>query len=470
MSREQFISYVQESDARTDPNLDLYRVETQAMKRLATTADRAFLAVGLKGVGKTACFKSLSAGRDVDFVQAISAGTQEPLNIEGSRPTLQFVEDIRSELVMQALNTLVEKLKTDKKLAKKVPDDLHQEAQVLVTKLWKRLKDAFGNLGGITILGFGISFRNRQQQDTGLRLVPRDEYTKAFSIVERLSKSIDFRIVVDDPESVFAADEGLNENLVAALAIAAHELQTRLTNFKCIVLMKPNVFRALRRVDEFVNLPPNGRVRLSWTEEELKDVIRLRAKAAQIDLATAFKTDPEPALDAIVKDCRSGPRDALRRLELHFDAHLDEPVTPETLEKTIDSYSEACFEQMYGAYERQYRGLSRAAIVLFEGPSASVPKVNVRNRLDSMIGSSKEILAFKDESWARDATLFADLLVQFGLVAIQTANSIVLPYHAHYPEEAAKSDAVFTLIPGLRGRANIAAARTKPVTERRKGR
>ena len=160
----------------------------------------------------------------------------------------------------------------------------------------------------------------------------------------------------------------------------------------------------------------------------------------------------------------------LRRLELHFDAYPDEPVTPEALDKTIDSYSEACFDQMYGAYERQYRGLSRAAIVLFEGPSASVAKVNIRNRLDSMIGSSKDILAFKDESWARDATLFADLLVQFGLVAVQTTNGIVLPYHTHYLEEAAKSDAVFTLIPGLRGRANIPAAKTKPVTERRKGR
>ena len=435
-----------------DPNLSRYRVDTHALKRLALPTDKAFLAVGLKGIGKTACFKSLSEGRGVDFVQGISAKTQEQQEISGSRPTLQYVEEIKAELVLQALITLVKSLKTDKKLARKVPNSLHQEASVLVSDVWGKLKDVFGSLGGMTVLGFGISFRNKNKKEPSLKLVARDEYDNAFSILERLSKFVSFRIVVDDPEAIFAGDERINENLIAALTIAAHELQKSLSNFKCIVLIKPNVLRALRRVDEFANLPLNSRVRLSWTEEELKEVIRLRAKAADVDLKDVFRTDPEAALTAIIRDSRTGPRDALRRIELHFDNYPHEPLTPKALEKTIDAYGEACFDQMFGAYERQYPGLSRASLIVFEGRETSIPKVAIRNRLDQMIASSTEVLAFKDEPWARDAARFSDLLVQFGLVALKSGSDVTLPFHANYLDEAAKPDAVFTFVPGLRAR------------------
>jgi hypothetical protein len=452
MSRADFIAYLKETDARFDQHLDLYRVETHALKRLASMSDRAFLAIGLKGVGKTACFFSMQSADDVDFVQAISAETQDAHDLATSRPTLQYVPEIRSELVLQALITIATKLKANPTLNRKIPSDIHQEINILTTNIWGKLKEIFGGLGGITILGCGISFRNRNKKDPSFKLVAREEYDKALSILERLSKAISFRIVVDDPEAIFATDDRINENLIAALAIAAHELQTRLSNFKCLILIKPNVLRALRRVDEFVNLPLDSRVRLSWTDDELKDVIRLRAKAASVDLKNIFRADPEVTLTKIVNDSRSGPRDALRRLSLHLDAFPNEPVTPESLEKTIDIYSEACFEQMHGAYERQFPGLSRASIILFEGRELSIPKSNIRDRLDQMIASKNEILAFKNETWARDAAHFSDLIVEFGLVAIQTSHGKILPFHANFLDEAAKSDAVFTFIPGLRGK------------------
>jgi hypothetical protein len=107
MSRAAFLAYLKETDARFDQNLSLYRVETHALKRLASTSDRAFLAIGLKGIGKTASFLTLQHATDVDFVQSISTETQDAHDPATSKPTLQYVPEIRSELVLQALITVV---------------------------------------------------------------------------------------------------------------------------------------------------------------------------------------------------------------------------------------------------------------------------------------------------------------------------------------------------------------------------
>jgi hypothetical protein len=470
MSRADFIAYLKETDARFDRHLNLYRVDTHALQRLVSTSDRAFLAIGLKGVGKTACFLNLQHGNHADFIQAISAETQDAYDLATSRPTLQYVPEIRSELILQALITAAAKLKDDPVLARKIPSDVHQEVNLLLTNIWGKLKNIFGNLGGITVLGCGISFRNKNKSEPNFKLVAREDYEKSLSLLQRILQATSFRIIVDDPEAIFATDDRVNENLIAALAIAAHELQTRLSNFKCVILIKPNVLRALRRVDEFVNLPLDSRVRLSWTDDELKNVIRLRAKAAAVHLKDIFRADPEAALETIVNDSRSGPRDALRRLSLHLDAYPDDPVTPESLENTIDGYSEACFDQMYGAYERQYPGLSRASIILFEGKETRIPKTRIRDRIDQMIASNNEILAFKNETWARDAAHFSDLIVQFGLVAIETSRGKILPFHANFIDEAAKPDAVFTFIPGLRGKMRKPSAAPSQTVGRKRGR
>lgn len=62
-----------------------------------------------------------------------------------------------------------------------------------------------------------------------------------------------------------------------------------------------------------------------------------------------------------------------------------------------------------------------------------------------LVASSAEVLAAKDQPWARDATLLTDLLVQFGLVAVNKDGKRVLPYHATYVDEAEKPDAVYSV-------------------------
>ncbi len=381
--------------------------------------------------------------------------------------------EIRSELALQALVALSEKLKASPTLTRKVPQHAQQELQVIMVDLLGKLQDLFKGLGGVSFLGFGLSFRNKNKdkEGDGFQLVARDNYQKTVDLLKRIATQVSFRIVVDDPEAIFAAYRNINENLIAALAIAAHDLNKEIANFKCVILIKPNVLQTLKKVDEFVNIPKSASVRLCWSDDELSDVIRKCAEAAKVKLADVFNADPKPALATIVKDSRSGPRDALQRLVLHFENYPDQPVTPASLEESIGGYGEACFAQIQGPYEKQYPGLTDLSILLFEGRHEDIPASKLGHRLDQLIASSK-ILAYKNEPWANNAPKLADLLVQFGLVAVRTPKGVVLPFHASYLDEATKADAVFTMVPGLRGRLKkpLTIPPADKASQRKKGR
>ncbi|CCV11761.1 hypothetical protein [Mesorhizobium sp. STM 4661] len=453
MTRELFVEYLKRTDARSDTDLARYTVQTRPLATLASSEAKPFVGIGLKGVGKTASFLTLQAMPGADVIQAINAETQEPQDLTASRPTLQYLPEIRSELALQALIALASEIDKTPALSKKVPQDLQQRLHVLLADLQGKAKEAFANLGGFSVLGFGISFRNKNKTASDFKLLGREKADEALKLLKEICALVSIRIVVDDPEAIFATDDRLNENLIAALIIAAQELQAHIKkNFKCVVLVKPNIMRALRRVDEFVNLELDSLVRLSWSDEELRNVILRRAEAAKVDLAQVFGAAPEPALKQLLQDSRSGPRDVLRRLSIQLDAYPNLSVTPENLELTIERYSGACFDQIFGAYERQYPGLARISLILFEGKAPDIRRAAIAERLDQMIAGSPEVLAAKDQPWARDATLLTDLLVQFGLVAVNRGGDRVLPYHTTYVDEAEKPDAIYSVLPGLRGR------------------
>ena len=137
---------------------------------------------------------------------------------------------------MQALVALHTQLNANKKLSRNFPQDVHQELNVLVADLMGKLKEGFSALGGVTFLGTGISFCNKNKGDPEFKLVARTDYNRTLSRLQKACKSVSIRLVVDDPEAIFSADDRLNENLVAALVIAADELTATVSNFKCITL------------------------------------------------------------------------------------------------------------------------------------------------------------------------------------------------------------------------------------------
>jgi hypothetical protein len=463
------VKYVEAIDALTDRDLHLYRVETEPIRKLLSFEDQAFLAVGLKGVGKTAAFFHLQLEEPSVLVQAINADSQDLQDSIGLRSTLQYVPELRAELVMQALFAFVKRCKNDPDFGKQVPNAVRRDIQKLVDDVWGKVRSAFQNFGGLSILGCGISIKSKTKAGNEFKLVTRSEYDNATGLLTQVTKTIKIRLIVDDPDAIFATDGKLNKNLVAALARSAYELQQKLNNFKCIILIKPNVLQSLSIVDEFANIKPSAKIHLSWSTDELAQVLKSRASAAGLTLKTAFGAEPEPVLKVLTSDSRTGPRDMLLRLSTYFNMFPDASVTAESLETTIGQYGAECFSQMYAAYEDQYPGLCSAMETFFSGKNREIPKTGIKVRLGQMLAGGKEFLKHSNQPWANDATEFAELMVNFGLVAIKTKAELVLPYRAIYLRESASPDAIFAPLPGLRARiSNLSPSETVVSTTRKR--
>lgn len=459
MSKQQFLAFVRNTEARSDTNFHLYDLKTAALTRLLDPKGRAYLAIGLKGVGKSAAFKVLSGANGADVVRAIDAETYEVPDEAKPIPTRQYLREVRSELVFQALSDLVSRAKSDPAFAAIIPDDLHQRANILVHKLWDRIKGIANEIGGISILGFGITRRaSLKGKKKPLEQASTEDYEEAFKILSGLKGKINFRTVIDDPESIFTVSDKINANMVAAVCIAANELTQQLPNLRIIILLKPNVFDALLDIDEFVRIPIDVRVRLSWTRNELKELVKKRAKAAKFDLNEIFRPDAETVLDRIIDDSRTGPRDVLNRIIVHNNVTASDLIVADDLPVSAEEFARVSYEQMSGPYNAEYPGLARASIILFEGDVTEFGRETLRRRFDNMIGSNKEIIAWADQEWARNSEKFSELLVEFGLVAIKSTDRIVLPYEADFSGLSKQPSVIFTYIPGMAPKIQLQAA------------
>jgi hypothetical protein len=450
VSKRQFLDFVRNTEARSDTKFHLYDLKTAALAKLLDPNGRAYLAIGLKGVGKSAAFKVLSEANGVDVVRAIDAETYEVPDEARPIPTRQYLREVRSELVFQALSDLLSRAKSDPNFARRIPDDLHQRARVLTAKFWEKTKGIASEVGGISVLGFGITRRaSLKGKKKPLEQIGTEDYEEAFKILEGLNGKISFRTVIDDPESIFTVSEKINANMVAAVCIAANELTEQLPNLRIVILLKPNVFDALLDVDEFVRIPIDVRVRLSWTKDELKELVRKRAKAAKFDLNEIFRPDAETVLDRIINDSRTGPRDVLNRIIVHNSVMASEEIVADDLSISADEFAKVSYEQMSGPYNTEYPGLARASIILFEGGVTEFDREALRRQFDNMIGSNQEIIAWADQEWARNSEKFSELLVEFGLVAIKSTNRIVLPYEGDFSSLSKQPSVIFTYIPGM---------------------
>ena len=295
MTKQIFLDYVRNTEARSDSDFHLYDVKTAALAQLLDPKGRAYLAIGLKGVGKSAAFKVLSREAGTEIVHAFDAETYQISEEAKPRPTRQYIREIRGELVFQAVRDLVHRARQNPTFASEIPDDLYQRAEILNDNLWEKIKDVVNEVGGISILGFGITRRAAGKRSKGSlgEQISSEDYGEAVDILRRLGNSVHFRTVIDDPESLFTVNDKINANMVAAVCIAANELTKKLPNLRIIILLKPNVFDTLLRIDEFVSIPIDVRVRLSWTKAELKAVVRKRAESAHFNLDEMFFSECE---------------------------------------------------------------------------------------------------------------------------------------------------------------------------------
>ena len=70
VSKAEFLNFLGEIDSREDDNFQKYRVETAALSKLADFGEKAFIGIGLKGIGKSGAFLSLQQIGKVDLVKS----------------------------------------------------------------------------------------------------------------------------------------------------------------------------------------------------------------------------------------------------------------------------------------------------------------------------------------------------------------------------------------------------------------
>jgi hypothetical protein len=185
VTKQLFLDYVRNTEARSDTDFHLYDVKTAALAQLLDPKGRAYLAIGLKGVGKSAAFKLLSAGDDADIVHAFDAETYQISEEVKPKPTRQYVREVRGELVFQAISDLLHRARENPTFAATIPPDLYQRAQVLNDRFLEKIKDAVNEIGGISILGFGITRRATGKGKKVRRANQRLRLWRSFRNIER---------------------------------------------------------------------------------------------------------------------------------------------------------------------------------------------------------------------------------------------------------------------------------------------
>ena len=140
MTKQLFLDYVRNTEARSDTDFHLYDVKTAALAQLLDPKGRAYLAIGLKGVGKSAAFKLLSAGDDADIVHAFDAETYQISEEVKPKPTRQYVREVRAELVSRLSVIYCTERGEIRPLPRQYLPTYISGLKSLMTDFWRKLK------------------------------------------------------------------------------------------------------------------------------------------------------------------------------------------------------------------------------------------------------------------------------------------------------------------------------------------
>src|SRR2546423_8888426 len=109
MPLEEFIASVSELDARSDDNFRHYYVDTESLKALATFENRGYLAVGLKGVGKSGAFKYLTEiEQSADLCVGISIANLDIQLTKTNQNCLKVSKIFRRNIALYILSQVLE--------------------------------------------------------------------------------------------------------------------------------------------------------------------------------------------------------------------------------------------------------------------------------------------------------------------------------------------------------------------------
>ena len=176
-----------------------------------------------------------------------------------------------------------------------------------------------GRFRGLSALGFGLSIGEASAPSRAAEFEPLSEAEddQVWDLLKEFEKTgLRLRIVVDDPDRFFSNGPNADPHLLAGYILGTNSIAERLNYVQFVHILKNNVFESLSGIEEISNLPHDYFSYISWSEEELMEVVDERMKYAKVSDKEVFSDDRAAVLETMIDQLRNGPRDLLRYAEI----------------------------------------------------------------------------------------------------------------------------------------------------------
>jgi len=444
-------------DAGQDPHLEHYFTPTRSIEHVAAFGAPETLAVGIKGVGKSSAFRYFTEfDQNADIVVGV---TPESHTVHLPNRKLHYstcMKQFEYDLVIEALKAVVDR-RSQLSLNAKVPAPILDQAAKHVSTFKKSLVKWAGRLGGISVLGCGFTVNAPPTETPALVGIEGDaKIVEPRRTLEALCRAgIRIRLVVDDPEQVFSASQDLDAHLVGGFCLAALRLSSTIENLKIIVLLKSHVYyQLLGQIDDLgKHIDHAGR--LSWTREELLEVIDHRLRWADVLWTNVFEASEADAHELIAdmsSEVRNGPRDLLRWLYYALERAAGGRVSRQHVEETRSQMAIEALRELEVAFLNDYKGVTPVLRSIFgKDLSNSFTLDGLRAHIADQLVTSREMRVLARLRWMQSQTshTLPAVFLRVGALAFQSGDSLVLPYNAGYDEGALERATGIRLVPAI---------------------
>ncbi len=454
MGANQFRASLKRLSAESDDDLKSYFTTTDSIRALSDFDSDKVLAVGLKGIGKSATFRYFT---EIEKQADITIGINwriyklhlSPAGLHYSTCQEQFEQD----LVIEALRAVSEKRA---QIQKRIGKPLFDEAARQFESYRELLLQAAGRFRGISVLGCGFTIGNPESKVlAGLRR--SDETKKSLEVLRQVCDAgIKIRVVVDDPELVFSVSQELDTSLIGGFFLAAFSLSSKIPRFKVLALVKTHVYYPVDIKIEELDKYPDLKVDLSWTREELVEVVANRIRWAKASWEAVFDLPEKETRKLIATSLcdriRNGPRDLLRWLDLALDASPAGKVTTEGIERVRKDMARYALKSLERSFEASYPKVTAVIQAIFRNSQHKHYSLQeLRNRIEELLPTDKAMMNLANLRWMQEETsdTLPEVLFKVGSLALGVEGHLVLPYEQSYDTEHFERADYICLAPAL---------------------
>lgn len=443
----------QRLDGGRDQNLTSYFEITEALNELARFDTPQTLAVGMKGVGKSAAFRYLTElDQGADVVVGL---TPENYTLHLPNKDLHYSTSMKQfeyDLVIEALRAIDGRRA---EISKKIPAEKLKRAKSQVTSHLKLLKEVAGRVGGISVLGSGFTLNNpRSSVLVGLEGDTR--LSTAREVLEDIcSYGIKVRIVVDDPEQVFSASRELDAHLVGGFCLAAMRLSSSIDNVKVVALLKSHIYYPLLRQIDDLGKYPDHAGRLSWSQDKLIKVVDRRLSWAQVKWTDVFQGSEAQGRTlamSMMNEIRNGPRDLLRWIYFALQNSQGAAIRESHIDGSRSRMAVDSLMELESSFASEYEGITSVLRIVFGADIRAEFSVReLRKHIADLQVTNTEMSSLMRLGWMQQETsqTLPRVFLRVGALTLELNHQRILPYQAGYDEEHLELADKVTLVPAI---------------------